>query len=51
MPNWKRRILNSIVCLAGAVVGVGAVPAVFIIANRLTVLRWSNEILDLISRS
>jgi len=44
-----RGLLHTAAFVAGALAGVGAVPAAFVFADHATVVRWSNEVLNLIS--
>ncbi len=51
MTYRTRRTVHALAYLCGAVAAFSATPLFFMLADRLTVLRWSNEILDLVSRS
>ena len=46
----KRHVLHAAAYAFAALIGLGLIPAAFTLADRVAVLRWSKEILDLISR-
>ena len=53
MGAWHaaRFMVRSVAYTTAAVVGLGLVPALFAMADRNTVLYWSNEILSFVGLS
>ncbi len=45
-----RGALRCGACLAAVAVALSALPALFVLADHATVARWSNEILNALSR-
>lgn len=46
-----RFMIRSLAYTMAAVVGLGLVPALFAMADRVTVLHWSNELLSFVGLS
>jgi hypothetical protein len=46
-----RFMVRSLAYTTAAVVGLGLVPALFAMADRATVLHWSNEVLSFVGLS
>jgi len=44
-----RAVLTTAAVVAGVVAALAAVPAAFMMADHVTVVRWSNELLNFIS--